>query len=618
MFRDNPRLKLTSRRAALLGAGQLLLCGVLVGRMYQLQVIDGGHYRKIAEENRISHRFIAPVRGRIYDRHRRPLAVNNDNYRVIMVVEKVGDVHSLLDSLSRIITLDHRDRSRVVREFHRRRPGIPVTIRENLDWRDVSRIEVNTRDLPGLSVQVGQARRYRNAKDFCHVLGYVAAVSEADFARDRTLRLPGLKIGRSGAERAYDGELRGKVGVREVEVTARGRIVRELARTEGTSGGDVRLTLESELQGLVVRRLSEHQSASAVILDIRTGDILSMVSVPGFDPNEFASGISHERWNHLSSDPLSPLLNKSIGGTYPPGSTFKMVVALAAMETGRIGADHRVKCEGHVEIGNTRLHCWNPFGHGEMDMLSAIEQSCDVYFYDLASRVGVDRIAQMAARLGLGLSTGLGLPAEKQGVIPTRAWKEKLFDEPWQLGETMVIGIGQGFVLCTPLQLAVMTARIANSREAVLPRLAWLGDGANSGRPGFRKLGISERSLQIIRRAMYRATNSPQGTAYNARILEDRYEMAGKTGTSQIRRISAEERRRGILKNEDRPWKERDHALYVGFAPAARPRYAVSVVVEHGGGGGSTAAPIARDLLLAAQTIDPVRGDGRKVERKEA
>ena len=334
--------------------------------------------------------------------------------------------------------------------------------------------------------------------------------------------------------------------------------------------------------------------------------MLALSSVPGYDPNEFVTGLSTKTWRRLINDPYAPLTNKAISGLYAPGSTFKMVVALAALEARIVASDHRVFCRGYTELGNARFHCWKRQGHGWQDMYDAHQNSCDVYFYDIAKRIGVDRIAEMATRLGMGEKTGIDLPSEKGGVIPTRAWKKALIGTPWQQGETLISGIGQGFILTTPLQLAVMTARIANGGKAVVPRLIRPADkDGREEEPVFKDLGISKRSLDVVREGMNRVTNVQRGTAYSARISEEGMEMSGKTGTAQVRRISKAERETRVLKNEERPWRERDHALFVGFAPSDNPRYAVSVVVEHGGGGSKVAAPIARDLLLATQRRDP-------------
>jgi len=606
MYKDSSRFKSFSRRVAFLGGGKVLLLSLLAGRMYQLQVIESDKYKTLADENRINLRLLPPPRGTIVDRYGRALAVNQENYRVTLVAEQVNDINTMLDTLSGIISLEDYERHRILRAVRRRRGFVPVTVRENLDWRDVSRIEVNAPDLPGLSIEVGQSRQYPFAEDFAHVLGYVSAVSEKEVTGDPLLELPGFKVGKNGVERVFDLNLRGKAGNTQVEVNAVGRVIRELSRQEGQPGVDLRLTIDRDLQKLAADRLKEEKSASAVILDIHNGDVLALSSVPGFDPNEFVTGLSSKTWRRLINDPYAPLTNKAISGLYAPGSTFKMVVALAALEARIVAPDHRVFCRGHTQLGNARFHCWKRHGHGWQDMYDAHQNSCDVYFYDIAKRIGIDRIAAMATRFGLGTKTGIELPSEKGGVIPTRAWKKALIGTAWQQGETLISGIGQGFILTTPLQLAVMTARIANGGKAVLPRLIRAAEvDGKEEEPVFKDLGISKRSLDVVREGMNRVTNVQQGTAYRARISEEGMEMSGKTGTAQVRRISKAERDTRVLKNHERPWRERDHALFVGYAPSDNPRYAVSVIVEHGGGGSKVAAPIARDLLLATQKRDP-------------
>lgn len=613
MNKDPSRFKSFSRRVAILGGGKAVLLSILAGRMYQLQVIESDKYKTLADENRINLRLLPPPRGRINDRYGRPLAINQENYRVTLVAEQVRDIDTMLDTLSGIISLEDYERQRILREVRRRRGFVPVTVRENLNWRDVSRIEVNAPDLPGLSIEVGQSRQYPFAEDFAHVLGYVAAVSEKEVTGDPLLELPGFKIGKNGVERTFDLNLRGKAGNSQVEVNAVGRVIRELSRQEGQPGDDLRLTIDRDLQKMAADRLREEKSAAAVVIDIRNGDVLALSSVPGFDPNEFVTGLSSRTWRRLINDPYTPLINKAISGQYAPGSTFKMVVALAALEAKIVGPDHRVFCKGFTRLGNAKFHCWKKHGHGWQDMTDAHKNSCDVYFYDIAKRVGIDRIAAMANKLGFGSKTGIDLPSEKGGIIPTRAWKKALIGTAWQQGETLISGIGQGFILTTPLQLAVMTARIANGGEAVVPRLVRPAGpdkpGENDEKTGFKPLGISKRALDIVRDGMNRVTNEQRGTAYAARIKEEGMEMSGKTGTAQVRRISKAERDTRVLKNHERPWRERDHALFVGYAPSDNPRYAVAVVVEHGGGGSKVAAPIARDLLLATQKRDPANRD---------
>ncbi|MBM3524602.1 MAG: penicillin-binding protein 2, partial [Alphaproteobacteria bacterium] len=486
-----------------------------------------------------------------------------------------------------------------------KRRFVPVVVKDNLTWEDVGRVAVNTQDLPGVLFEAGFTREYPKGVELAHLVGYVAPPAESDLTGDPLLELPDFRIGRNGVERVYDLAMRGRGGTSQLEVNALGRPIRELSRSEGESGQDVVLTIDAGLQSFCMQRLSREESAAAVVLDVRNGDILAAASWPSFDPNEFSTGIPPSVWRQLLADARGPLTNKAVAGQYAPGSTFKMVVALAGLEAGVISPDQRVSCPGHMELGDNRFHCWKKGGHGGMDMVEAIKQSCDVYFYEVARRLGVDRIATMARKLGLGYVLGVDLPGERGGLIPTRAWKMGAQGTAWAQGETLVAGIGQGFVLATPLQLAVMTARIANGGVAVEPHLARErieGRSLVARAPGaFPSLGIPASHLALMLKAMSGVVNDPRGTAFRARILEPGMVMGGKTGTSQVRRISAQERLTGVRKAHEVPWKERDHALFVGYAPAPNPRYACAVIVEHGGGGSAIAAPIARDVLVEAQ-----------------
>lgn len=608
MKRDAKQIKVFTRRAIILGGAKVGLLSVLAGRMYYLQVVESDQYKVLADENRINLRLLPPRRGRILDRFGVELANNQQNYRVVLVAEQADDVEKTLDALGRLVRVPDHVRQRVLKEVHRRRGFVPVTVIENLTWEEFARINVNSPNLPGLQPDIGESRFYPQGSTFSHVVGYVGAVSEDDLDGDPVLELPGFKIGKNGVEKVREMDLRGKAGLSRVEVNAFGRVIRELTRDEGQPGQDVRLTIDSRLQKFVLSRLGE-ESASAAVLDVHTGEVLALATAPNFDPHLFSFGLTQAQWKELVTNPRTPLVNKAVSGQYPPGSTFKMMVALAALESGITTKAHRVFCRGEVKLGNATFHCWKRGGHGDMDLLSAIEQSCDVYFYDISKRVGVDRIAEMANRFGLGQRTGIELPSEKKGLIPTRAWKQATIGVPWQQGETLVSGIGQGFVLTTPLQLAVMVARLANGGLAVAPRLHMpvQPDGTRSGAPDLPSIGVSRSSLAIVVEGMTRVSNSQRGTAFRARIKEKEFALAGKTGTSQVRRISKAERRTGVLKNKDRPWKDRDHALFVAFAPLSAPRYAAAVVVEHGGSGSGVAAPIVRDILLETQRLERQR-----------
>jgi penicillin-binding protein 2 len=610
MHRDSERHKLFSRRTAMLAGGKAVLLSALVGRMYYLQVIESDRYKTLADENRINFRLLAPPRGRIVDRFGIPIADNQQNYRVVLIPEQTGDVEETLLRLGRIIPIRKSEKKHILREVRRKRSFVPVTLRENLNWEDVARIEVNTPDLPGVMIDVGQSRFYPFSGETAHVLGYVAAVSEGETTGDPLLELPGFRIGKSGIEKVYDLALRGASGSSQVEVNAYGRVIRELNRSEGQPGTRLQLTLDSGLQRMASKRLGE-ESGSIVVMDVHSGDVLAMVSTPGFDPNAFNKGLSSEEWNALISNDKSPLINKSIGGHYAPGSTFKMVVALAALEKGVISADSEVFCSGKTQLGNATFHCWKKGGHGVVNLNAGISQSCDVYFYEVARRTGIERIAAMARRLGLGSRLGLDLPGEKAGLIPSDKWKRAAIGAPWQKGETLLAGIGQGYVLTTPLQLAVMTARLVNGGVSVTPHLTRDVVTKNGITPREPKksdnLGLIPAHLSLIRQAMETVVNVPGGTAFRSRIKKPEFKMGGKTGTAQVRRITKQERENRVLKNEELPWKERDHALFVGYAPVDAPRYAVAVIVEHGGGGSKVAAPIARDVLEEAQLRNAAR-----------
>lgn len=615
MSRQADRNKVFSRRATLLAGGKLLLFTALAGRMYYLQVVEREKFATMAEENRISLRLLAPPRGRILDRFGVPLAINQENYRMLLVPEQAPDIEATLEAASEIIPLSDHEKAKILREAKRRRSFMPVTVRENLTWNDVARVELNAADLPGCMIDVGQSRFYPKSDRFSHVLGYVSVVSEQDLTGDPLLELPGFRIGKAGVERVHDMELRGKGGNTQLEVNALGRVIRELARNEGQPGAEVRLTIDSTLQEYAYQRLGE-QSAACVVMDVKTGQVIVMASAPGYDPNAFAQGLSADQWKDLMQHPRTPLLNKCIAGQYAPGSTFKMMVALAALEHNIVTPDFSVHCTGKIELGNSVFHCWKKDGHGHVDMLHGLMYSCDTYFYEVAKRIGVDRIADMAKRFGLGDTLDIDLIGEKPGLIPNREWKQRNLRSAWSQGETLVAGIGQGYMLATPLQLAAMTARIANGGIAVKPRLTYeVATGPDSAPlpdQNFPAIQVNKTNLAIVRKGMRMVVNEPGGTALGARLANPNWIMCGKTGTAQVRRITQRERDTGVKKNDELPWKERDHALFVAYAPDDDPKYAIAVIVEHGGGGSAVAAPIARDIMTETLRRDPASESARE------
>lgn len=596
-----------TRRALLLGAGQLGIFGALAAKLYQVQVAEGERYATLAETNRVSARLTAPSRGRILDRSGAVLAGNRLNWRALFTAEHAADAGVVLDAFSRLVPFAEHERARVERELRRRRRFIPVVLREFLSWEDMARIEVNAPDLPGVLVDVGTTRLYPYGPVLSHVVGYVAPPPEGEAGDDPMLALPGLRIGRAGMERVHDLKLRGRAGVVRVEVNAVGRVIRELDRREGTPGQDVGLTVDAELQAAAMHRMGE-ESASAVVMDCRNGEVLAMATNPSFDPVPFNSGVSQAQWLAWTRNRRTPLINKAVAGLYAPGSTFKMAVALAGLDAGVIGPADRVRCPGHFDLGDTRFHCHSRRGHGAVDMRAALKLSCDVYFYEVARRVGIDRISAMANRLGLGVELGIELPGARKGLMPTRAWRASQ-GKAWNLGDTISCGIGQSFVQTTPLALATYAARLATGR-AVQPHLTRsLGGVLQRGAEAadWPDLGLPERALQLQREGMWAVVNGG-GTGGSARLTLPGVQMAGKTGSTQVRRVSRQQRERGF-KSDKLPWEFRPHALFVCYAPYDAPRYAVAVVVEHGNAGSVAAAPVARDIMHAALTRDPARHD---------
>ncbi|HHI70487.1 MAG TPA: penicillin-binding protein 2 [Rhodobacteraceae bacterium] len=598
-MRRNPKDTIESqrritRRALFLGASQLAFVGVLAARMRYLQVDQADQYRLLADENRINIRLLPPARGLIYDRNGVPLAVNKPLYRITIVREDAGDVNNVVARLNALVPLDPEEIARALDEMKRRSPFVPVTLAERLTWKDIAEVAVNAPALPGVTPEVGLTRVYPLADDFAHIVGYVGAVNEADLNRtndrDPLLQIPRFQIGKVGVEAKLEKPLRGKAGIKRIEVNSIGRVMRELGREEGESGVNLQLTIDSALQNYVQARL-EGESAAAVVIDVKTGDLLSIGSTPAFDPNKFVNGISQADYSALLNDKYRPLPNKAIQGIYPPGSTFKMITALAALEAGVLTSEETVKCNGFVEVGGRRFHCWKRSGHGNVNLKNSLKKSCDVFYYEMAQRTGIEKISEMARKFGFGTKFDIPMSSVAKGLAPTKSWKLEHRGKEWVIGDSLNASIGQGFVLSSPMQQAVMTARLATGR-AVMPRLIKSVNGAETPIHEGEPLGINENHLRLVRKAMYAVVNETGGTAFRSRILPENMRMAGKTGTSQVGNT--------VVRNQDVPWEKRDHALFVSFAPFDNPRIAVSVVVEHGGGGSKAAAPIARDIALQA------------------
>ena len=593
-----------TRRALIIGGAQLGIAGALAARMRFLQVDEADKYRLLADENRINIRLIPPTRGLIYDRRGVLLAGNEQNYRIVMVREDVGDVREAVAKLATLIELDPEKTEEAIAEMKRRSPFVPVTIANRVSWEEVARVAVNAPTLPGIFPEVGLSRFYPMDQDLAHIVGYVGPVSDYDLARleddDPVLQIPRFQVGKAGVEVKLERKLRGSAGTRQIEVNAVGRVMRELNRKEGKPGANVQLSVDQALQNFVQQRLAlDEESASAVVLNVQTGEVVAMGSSPSFDPNKFIHGISVADYKALLDNPYRPLANKAAQGTYPPGSTFKMIVALAGLRAGVIDPKEEIFCKGYLQTAGRRFHCWKRGGHGKVDMVKSLRESCDVYYYEVAQRVGIEKISEMAMELGLGRKHELPISGVARGLAPTKAWKREHRGGEWLIGDTINAGIGQGYVLASPLQLAVMTARISTGRQ-ITPRMIRSLDGVEVPFEEAPPLNIPQEHLAIVRQGMYEVVYGQRATAGRSKIIAEDKKLAGKTGTSQVLRITKAQRDAGLPDKDTIPWEERDHALFVCYAPYDAPKYTVSVVAEHGGGGSRAAAPIARDIILFA------------------
>ncbi|MBU8874182.1 penicillin-binding protein 2 [Reyranella sp. MMS21-HV4-11] len=617
---DGERSGLFTRRALVLGGAQAVLLTALAGRLYQLQVVETDRFATMAEENRINMRLLAPSRGQIFDRSGVPLAVNRNNFRAMATSDRGRGADLLVERLDQIFSLGEAEKVRLLRELRRSRSAQPIVVRENLGWEEVARLEFNAPDLPGVFIDLGQSRDYPEGELMSHIVGYTGRVADEDLAGrdDPVLQLATMRFGKKGVERSLEDNLRGRAGAVQVEVNAVGRVVRELDRTEGQPGANALLTIDLDIQRFAMEKMKEHKSGSVVVLDVVTGDVIAMVSTPGFDPSTFARGITQTEWRDLLDNPERPLHNKAIAGVYPPGSTYKMVTALAALEAKVIDPWTRLPCAGFLELGNIKFHCWLKGGHGSTNVSEAIAMSCDCFFYEAARRAGIDRVSDMAQRLGFGKVSELGLPGESAANQPTRAWKQEKMGKPWQHGDTFNLGIGQGYMTATPLQLAIMTARIANGGYEVQPNLLLakatpreeLVPPPPRTKPTAPSLRLNPQHLAIVRQGMSDVVNSSQGTANALRVKQPEFTYAGKTGTAQVKRITEREREMGITQ-ASLPWHLRHHALFVCYGPVDNPRYACAVIVEHGQAGGATAGPIGRDVLVETMKRDPSRRTDR-------
>ncbi len=606
-------VEFSRRTVAAAIAGGAIWTGLL-GRLFQLQVMESRKYADLAAENRVRLELAPPLRGQIYDRFGVSLAAHRQAGRITLIREMAGDIKATLQKVAALIDLSPARQARVIDEALRKPAFVPVVVADELTYEDFTRMTVYATNLPGIQVEMAATRSYPRGQDFAHVLGYVARASQDDLTRlseglgpneARKLQLlfkhPDMRTGREGIERISESWLRGEVGYRRVVTNAAGRVIQALPSADlaPTPGNDLSITIDAELQAFAMRRFGK-ESGAATVIDLASGDILALASTPAYDPNDFVNGISSADYSALRQNDRSPLFHKAYDGLYPPGSTIKMVTAMAALQHGVTNPQERIYCNGLHKFGDRTWYCWKKGGHGSVTMHQAIKTSCDTYFYEMANRIGIENLSQTFREFGFGHRWDIGLWGGRSGLVPNDAWKRRVVGVPWMGGETLNVGIGQGQLNASILQLAVMSARIALEGQLITPRLIGTGPPTEP-KPAPQAVELDAEMMQMMKAAMYGVTSEPGGTAQRSGDLGlGGPRMAGKTGTAQVRRISTEERLRGVRNGDDIERKLRDHALFVGYAPADAPKYAISVVIEHGGSGSAAAAPVARDILAEA------------------
>ena len=620
------KAKLISRRMFVLSAIKISVFFVIVTRLFYLQISENLKYRSLSDSNRLREWKTVPKRGIITDYFGEQIAKNTQVFQLHMVPEDVPNLEKLFFKLSKIINFDQAQKKILLKRIKKRKPWQPIIVSDNLSWPEFSRLNLFLHEIQGVKPVVSEARKYSGDGSSSHIIGYVSDASVKDLENSELLRkinVPGLQTGKNGLEKSLNEMIIGRPGLQRFEVNAYGKRIKELKFIQGNPGKNFRITIDQNIQKFA-SELMINKSGSICVMDIYTGDIVSMVSYPTFDQNKFVHGISKADWEELIKDTKKPLINKSMAGLYPPGSTIKPIVALSALENDVISAKLVVECRGNIEFHGATYHCWKEKGHGFMDLRNGIKQSCDIYFYEVARRLGIDRLAVTAKKFGLGKKVLNNFIEERSGVVPDTKWKLNKIGRNWFIGETLISGIGQGYFQSTPLQLCLMMAQLANGGYEIKPRIiddkytlqstidAWRREftfknyNLNIPNPGLKKLYRNQENIKFVLDALYGATNEPMGTSYGSRFTKPEYIYAGKTGTSQIRTITAEERKLK-LKNKDLPYEKRDHALFIAFAPYDNPRYAISVLIEHGGAGSTGAAPIGKKMIKKVLDRDKLR-----------
>ena len=620
--------KLISRRMFLLTACKAVVMVGLVGRLISLQINQSTKYKSLSDKNRFREWKLAPERGVIKDFYGQEIASNEPLYQVHLIPENVQNINQLFVRLRGILNITDKKIFYLKKLINKQKPWEPIIISDNLNWSEFSRLNLFLHELNGVEPIVSVARMYPDNSS-AHILGYVSQISAKDLKTKKYLKdlsVPGMTIGKTGLERKLDEQIIGKVGFQRYEVNAFGKRIKEIQINEGQAGKSFTTTLDYEVQKYT-SNLLEDKAAAVCVMDVYNGDIVSLVSAPTFKPNSFVHGLDKKYWEDLRKDKKKPLTNKVMSGLYPPGSTIKTLVALSALENGIIKPLDTFRCKGKIELHGEKFHCWEKKGHGIVNLRKGIQRSCDVYFYEVARKLGVDRLSETAKKFGLGQHVLSDFVEEKAGVVPNTKWKKKFIGQNWYIGETLHSGIGQGYFQSTPIQLCLMTAQIANGGFKIKPRI--IVDEKNDKLKSFMKYKIknpnetlpknlleenfkltplfnNQENINLIKDAMFSSSNEPGGTSYRHRFENPKFVFAGKTGSSQIKRFT-EEQREAEVKQIDLDYKDRDHALFIAFAPYKDPKYAISVVVEHGGSGGSAAAPLAKKIIKKVIERDELR-----------
>jgi len=597
VLRDIRKNKIFNRRVFLLGAGQSALAGALILRLGYLQLWKHEEYSVQSDSNRIKPMINPAPRGTVFDRHGLPLTKNDNNFRLFLYLDKKRNTDELIAKLAQILDLSAQDKEMFLAKVKNSRRKSVISLIDNLGWDDLARIETNSHLLSGISIESGIIRRYPYPLETAHFLGYVSLPSEKEIDENEQALFmsPDFRVGKAGIEKTFDEALRGKYGVKYVEVNAHEIPLRTLSVKPTIDGSRISLTIDFPLQKFVAERI-KNDAASVVVMDVKTGEILAYASSPSFDPNRFVEGISKEYWQELNDDLRKPLNNKPISALYPPGSTFKLMVVLAALESGFNPAT-RVYCNGYYRLGRRVFHCWKEEGHGTLDLMGGIMHSCNTYFFTVANQIGYEKFTEMARRFGYGEKLDISLYGARSGLVPSDEWKRKVFNQPWVGGDTLNTAIGQGNVLATPLQMALVTARIANGGVPIKPYLVRNHNIYKQFDELKNEPLIKNSFIKFVQEGMNRVVNEPGGTAYGKRIAIKGFEMAGKTGTSQV--ISKREKEMSKAEAD----ANANHAIFVGFAPVHDPKYSISVVVEHGKSGSMTAAPIGKDVMMKVQGV---------------